>query len=641
MAKKPGPLKISVDVDTLGDSIASGKFKAWYAPAAATISQNGKSLGLGSSTLLSGKAFSGYLSSYFPEQARWTIVTGPNSDYMWADLPVPGLVTVVGGSFKGKVGSGYTVVARPGANYYEVSGDLRGNLVGANIPRLSRGDTIVVSLMDVASQRDFNAVVAIYEEKYISNGIKVMFSVLPNAPQTTFFGSGYMDNIQLDEGPRNKTLTIDGGAGDDVLSASRYRILGGDGNDFIISNGYSTIDGGAGADTIFATVGDVIASDDAADTVIVGTNTTSFRGLRNAKVIYKLNDEFPGYNKSTGMLGGRYDDTFAANTSGNTMTGRGGRDTFAISASGNVITDLDANDTVIVGYRATAREIVAWTRTGATVEWDIDDVAGTLAGFAGDDSITGDASGNTFSGMAGNDALDGGAGDDRLEGDTGSDTLIGATGNDTLMGGDGNDVLVGGYDVVRAEQRRDNDQLWGGAGDDSAYGGCGADTLFGETGNDLLDGGIGDDRIYGGDGADTLWGGAGNDALWGDDGNDVLYGGEGSDVLRGGNGNDTMSFSTGRDVVYGGAGNDLFVFTPSNEVGLSNIADFDASYDKLDLSSLSLVDGFSQASRRFAFNAGMFQIDLNGDGTFDQSFRLTVTGGTFDMNRNVVFNTLV
>ncbi len=50
-----------------------------------------------------------------------------------------------------------------------------------------------------------------------------------------------------------------------------------------------------------------------------------------------------------------------------------------------------------------------------------------------------------------------------------------------------------------------DDLLQGGVGDDRLYGNAGSDTLQGEKGNDLLDGGSGADMMYGGEGSDTYW----------------------------------------------------------------------------------------------------------------------------------------
>lgn len=87
-----------------------------------------------------------------------------------------------------------------------------------------------------------------------------------------------------------------------------------------------------------------------------------------------------------------------------------------------------------------------------------------MAGYAGDDTLTGtDAT----------DYISGGADDDLLSGLAGNDKIDAGTGNDTVDGGDGDDTIVG---------LAGNDYLDGGAGADILEGGLGKDTLEGSTG---------------------------------------------------------------------------------------------------------------------------------------------------------------
>ncbi|MGL4320355.1 MAG: calcium-binding protein [Paracoccaceae bacterium] len=72
------------------------------------------------------------------------------------------------------------------------------------------------------------------------------------------------------------------------------------------------------------------------------------------------------------------------------------------------------------------------------------DITGSMAGFVGNDTLTGDTRGNRLSGGNGNDLLSGLGGADRLAGGAGLDRLAGGDGNDTLNGSQGNDTLAGG-----------------------------------------------------------------------------------------------------------------------------------------------------------------------------------------------------
>lgn len=75
----------------------------------------------------------------------------------------------------------------------------------------------------------------------------------------------------------------------------------------------------------------------------------------------------------------------------------------------------------------------------------------TLAGQAGDDTISGLGGSDRLYGRDGADKLDGGSGADRLFGEAGNDWLLGGSSRDTLDGGAGNDRLYGGsdHDVFR------------------------------------------------------------------------------------------------------------------------------------------------------------------------------------------------
>ncbi|MEL7000811.1 MAG: SdrD B-like domain-containing protein, partial [Pseudomonadota bacterium] len=80
----------------------------------------------------------------------------------------------------------------------------------------------------------------------------------------------------------------------------------------------------------------------------------------------------------------------------------------------------------------------------------------------------------------------------------------------------------------------------------------------------------------------------GNDTVDGGDGDDGLHGGAGDDLLRGGLGQDLLDGGTGTDVLEGGAGIDIFVFRKGD--GVTDILDFELSYDVLDLEGFESLD---------------------------------------------------
>jgi VCBS repeat-containing protein len=150
----------------------------------------------------------------------------------------------------------------------------------------------------------------------------------------------------------------------------------------------------------------------------------------------------------------------------------------------------------------------------------------------------------------------GGGGNDTLVGGTGDDVLIGGLGNDNLIGGDGNDTINAGDGNNNISAGAGNDQIIAGLGDDILDGGAGDDIIDGGAGVDVLTGGDGNDSLSGGDGNDTLTGGAGNDSFSGGEGNDSLTGGDGNDSFQGGAGNDDMDAGAGDDSIDGGEGDD-------------------------------------------------------------------------------------
>jgi Ca2+-binding RTX toxin-like protein len=120
----------------------------------------------------------------------------------------------------------------------------------------------------------------------------------------------------------------------------------------------------------------------------------------------------------------------------------------------------------------------------------------------------------------------------------------------TVDGGDGNDTIY-------ASDRGDN--LFGGAGDDTLYGGRLDDWLLGGDGNDVLDVGTADVNALGGNG-NYLNGGAGNDIVKGREGSDWLEGGDGIDTLTGGAGDDILAGGAGDgDNEKGGSGGDQYL----------------------------------------------------------------------------------
>ena len=186
-------------------------------------------------------------------------------------------------------------------------------------------------------------------------------------------------------------------------------------------------------------------------------------------------------------------------------------------------------------------------------------IALSIVGGDGADTLVGGTLNDTIDGGAGNDSIDGGDGNDSLAGGTDNDTVKGGAGTDSIDGGAGNDLIEGGTE---------NDTLLGGTEDDTILGEEGDDSIDGDAGTDSLDGGAGNDTITGGDGGDSIVGGAGQDSLDGGgdadtldggDDDDTVIGGSGTDIVAGGLGDDSVDGGSDNDTLSGGGGTDILV----------------------------------------------------------------------------------
>lgn len=193
------------------------------------------------------------------------------------------------------------------------------------------------------------------------------------------------------------------------------------------------------------------------------------------------------------------------------------------------------------------------------------DIAMSLIGGNGADTITGGTANDTLLGGDGADLITGGTGNDSLLGGNGADTVNGGVGLDTLNGGDGADSLNAGDDNDSVFGANGADNIDGGLGDDTLNGDGGNDTINGNTGNDTLLGGADQDSLLGGDGNDSINAQAGNDTVLGEAGNDSVLGGDGTDSVLGGDGNDTISGDAGNDTIVGDNGDDSLLGGAGND----------------------------------------------------------------------------
>jgi Ca2+-binding RTX toxin-like protein len=305
-----------------------------------------------------------------------------------------------------------------------------------------------------------------------------------------------LDNVVFNASAKDDVINID------AASVKSLKVNAGGGNDQIYVGGGGgvsgslqfvqttpiTIDGGAGSDVV--------------------TANDKFTSGPNGYII--SNTKFShGSSMKSWTLAGLERFTMLASSGNNTVNG------YTATIPLNIYTQ-GGNDTVYGGHAGDnifggAGNDNLWGEEGNDF---IDGGTGAdyMSGQAGNDTVSYQTrTGNLFVGV-GTAADDGEAGEgDNVYQDV--ESVIGGAGNDKIYtttlaagyawGGAGNDTLIGGGF---------NDSLYGGAGNDSIKGNGGNDYLHGGDGNDTLLGGDGIDNLIANDGVkDSLDGGTGAD----------------------------------------------------------------------------------------------------------------------------------
>jgi Ca2+-binding RTX toxin-like protein len=375
---------------------------------------------------------------------------------------------------------------------------------------------------------------------------------------------------------------LDGGSGDDILTASMHGhniLIGGTGNDTLYGRyGNDYLDGGAGIDHLSGGGGnDVFIYERGSDNDIIQRDIAYYYwGVANPNGMDTV--QF-----GAGLVADSFD-----------YIGKG------LNEGGDLILRIkDTGETLTIknwfAHEYYQVDRFAYADGTALSSADIDSRAVILpvTGTEGDDNLNGvvvNGHDNVVYGLGGNDTLYGGSGNDTLDGGTGNDVLYAdqsGSGNNILLGGDGNDSLFGSY--------MGSDKLDGGSGDDILIasmhghniliGGTGNDTLYGRYGNDYLDGGAGIDYLSGGGGNDVYYVDNVGDTVTEDanDGTDTVIssityaltanvenltltgtaaingtGNTLNNMLLGNSANNTLSGGSGADTMKGGLGNDLY-----------------------------------------------------------------------------------
>lgn len=380
-----------------------------------------------------------------------------------------------------------------------------------------------------------------------------------------------------------------GGAGNDTLFGldGNDSLDGGSGNDSLDGGfGNDSLDGGVGTDTLSGEAGDdEYFIHDAEDVIIEATGqgidtihlTTSYNLLAIAQ---GGNYELPEIENI--YLDGTANINASGNHGANAIYGNSGNNTLndgnaSDSTTPDTLSGGKGDDVYVIHNNATI--VVGETNIGGvdTIQYWVNGLCVLpknvenliLFGTYGSTPSCGGKGNNlanSITGSAGTDTLDGGAG---------ADTLTGGAGDDTYIIDRATDIITentdSGTDTVQSivtytlPTNVENLTLTGLA-------------EISGTGNEL------NNTITGNNAANTLIGGLGADFLTGISGNDSLDGGAGSDTLIGGMGVDTLT---------GGTEADTFTFLTISEMGIATrrdvITDFTTGTDKIDLSAMNIV----------------------------------------------------
>ncbi|MCC5664062.1 calcium-binding protein [Nostoc sp. CHAB 5784] len=519
--------------------------------------------------------------------------------------------------------------------------------------------------------------------------------------------NGDAGDDRLDASFSTGNNTLNGGTGNDTLDAGtsfgNNLLNGGDGNDsFYVRTPYDspfvggrypalsslvtqTVDGGKGDDFLSAyyTYDPKRITSTFNATTNSGSITADMYRV-SYKNIERLNISGTDYNDL--IVGSNGNDTLFGGYGGNdTIDGGKGDDLLSV----NYLSDYNysyATGGITTTFNATTNSGSITAGTNRISYKNIEQL--NISGTDYNDLIVGNNGNDTlFGGYGGNDTIDGGKGNDLLSVFYSSDEGITTTFNSTtnissiragtngvsyknieqlnITGTDYNDLIVGS---------NGNDTLSGGfGGNDTIDGGKGNDTLFGGYGgNDTIDGGKGDDLLsvsYSSDEGITttfnpttnigsitagtnrvsyknierldISGTQQNDLIVGNNGNDTLSGGYGgNDTIDGGKGDDSLIASyLGNSTLYGGEGNDslsvyyplepasgttTFAFNNFNE-GIDRLDYLNATNELIQVSAAGFGGGLSTPS----LQASQFTIGTSATTKTQRFIYDSATGGLF------------
>ncbi|MDY6937948.1 MAG: calcium-binding protein [Cyanobacteriota bacterium] len=526
-----------------------------------------------------------------------------------------------------------------------------GNLGNDSLVYAGAGTDANVSLFGGQGEDNITATADSLTTGLFVSGDKGQDAINVAASSSVISGGGgtWSDTLSV-IGNDNMLMGAEGSdASDDFLmvgSGAGNTLAGGEGNDYLMSDGGNVLDGAAGDDTYVFGEGDTLVEDTDGSNVYFGQ-----AGADAVEVTLQAGD--------TVLEGASGQYTFSGDDSQVAFIGTGGaitgnsKDLVSVATATSKTETNDGNDTIEVGMLGTGGAINAGAGDDVLTFSGTMNMGGSVDGGEGNDIITmGALEGGSVLGGAGVDTLDlgaidgaevdGGAGEDSISVDT-----LGVSNVATLSGGADNDTIevgmVGSGGGV----------LSGGAGDDILLSGMAAGS---DSGSVTLDGGEGNDFMRGlGFGGDSLVGGAGDDVIYGGAGTNPFA--AGFTVPMAGAGSIEFVAAVGQeatdptlfdgDILTGGVGADIFIVAGSQETGIhfndlaaSPIAAADANNALIQGTDLTNTpDGFLPRGTAGAdlYASGAYAVDTitdftSGEDTLaifqDAAFGGFVLGGT-------------
>ena len=445
------------------------------------------------------------------------------------------------------------------------SGDVvKGTITLKNYYSKETGATVIIDGTNLAKEHILPEINA--ENYFQVEGQKVKTSYTGSALADTVDGSGYIaKNKDGSENIKNtKGLTLKGGAGDDIITGSKYidTIKGGNGDD--------TITGGIGNDKLYGEGGEntfVFNKGDNDDIVYNGKGSDTLKFADSADLTFEQakQDLIIRYNytgeednkvaQDSVTIKGYYDkkNNVVSSVKYITLLGK----TFGVEELRTLM--ADPNFQIVMNEDYEVPEEHKDENQVIIVENDGENPINIIT-KDGDDTIYGSENGvSNINAGNGDNEVHGGNGGTITTG-TGDDTIYGGT-NNVIESGSGNDTIYGGEGGT-IDAGTGNDTIYGG-NENEINAGVGEDEIHAGT-NNIVDAGAGNDTVYGGEGG-TIDGGAGDD---------TIYTGN-AESVNGGTGDDIIHLEDDSNEIHIGNnnGNDTIIFDEKQEEGNTIVFD--------------------------------------------------------------------